>query len=69
MVASEKRYRLSDARYRRGVDSSLSALDAQRSLYSAQKSLIDTQLTQQANLVTLYRMLGDGWQGSSSVSP
>lgn len=69
VVASEKGYRLSDARYRRGVDSSLSALDAQRSLYSAQKSLIDTQLAQQASLVTLYRVLGGGWQGSSSVLP
>ena len=60
--ANAKSYRLSTARYRTGVDSYLVALDAQRSLYSAQQNLITTQLARRTNLVTLYKVLGGGWQ-------
>ncbi|MDE8453415.1 transporter, partial [Klebsiella pneumoniae] len=51
-------YRLSEARYRGGIDSLLQSLVAQRSLYSAQRTLVTTQLTGATNLVTLYRALG-----------
>jgi len=51
-------YKLSDARYRGGIDTFLNSLDAQRSLYTAQKSLIATRLVRATNLVTLYRVLG-----------
>ena len=50
--------KLTDARYRYGVDSFLSSLDAQRSLYSAQQSEIATRLALATNRVTLYRVLG-----------
>ena len=60
--ANEKSYRLSTARYRTGVDSYLVALDSQRSLYSAQQNLITAQLARRTNLVTLYKVLGGGWQ-------
>jgi outer membrane protein, multidrug efflux system len=53
-------YRLSDARYIRGIDSYLSVLDAQRSLYSAQQGLITLRLARLTNLVTLYKVLGGG---------
>lgn len=56
--AAEDNYRLSDARYREGVDSFLQSLDAQRSLYSAQRDLVQTRLVQASNLVTLYTALG-----------
>ncbi len=59
--ASSEAYRLSDARYRKGVDSYLNALDSQRTLYSAQQNLIGTQLSRMSNLVTLYQALGGGW--------
>lgn len=62
VVANQKSYRLSDARYRRGVDSYLTALDAQRSLYTAQQNLITTRLVEAGNLITLYSVLGGGWQ-------
>lgn len=52
--------RLSDARFRAGVDSFLTTLDAQRTAYAAEQQLIDTRLTQARNLVTLYRSLGGG---------
>lgn len=60
--ATGEAYRLSQARYRSGVDSYLAVLDAQRSLYAAQQSLITLRLSRSANLVTLYKVLGGGWQ-------
>lgn len=64
--ASAESYRLSDARYTRGIDNYLSVLDAQRSLYSAQQGLIAIRLARLTNLVTLYKVLGGGGE---SVSP
>jgi len=58
--ASAESYRLSDARYARGIDSYLNVLDAQRSLYSAQQGLIAVRLAWLTNLVTLYKVLGGG---------
>ncbi|MEO6215071.1 MAG: efflux transporter outer membrane subunit [Sphingomonas sp.] len=58
MAAATTNYRLSEARYRGGIDTFLQSLDAQRSLYSAQRSLIATQLVAASNRVTLYRVLG-----------
>jgi multidrug efflux system outer membrane protein len=57
-AAASDNYRLSDARYRGGIDTFLQSLDAQRSLYSAQQTLVATRLTAATNLVTLYRTLG-----------
>ncbi|MES2270831.1 MAG: efflux transporter outer membrane subunit [Pseudomonadota bacterium] len=56
--AAADTYRLTDARYRGGIDTFLSSLDAQRSLYSARRSDIATQLVRASNLVSLYRALG-----------
>lgn len=56
--AAADNYKLSDMRYRGGIDSYLQSLDAQRSLYTAERTLIATQLTRANNLVTLYRALG-----------
>ncbi|WP_422921979.1 efflux transporter outer membrane subunit [Sphingomonas liriopis] len=52
--------RISDARYRAGVESFLNTLDSQRSAYSAQQQLVTTRLTRSSNLVELYRSLGGG---------
>ena len=52
--------RLSDARYRAGVDSFLTSLDAQRTSYAAQQQLVATRFNRGANLVELYRSLGGG---------
>ena len=62
VAATQRVYDLTEARYRGGIDSSLSLLDAQRELYVAQQSLIVTQLARETNLVTLYRVLGGGWK-------
>jgi multidrug efflux system outer membrane protein len=58
--ASAESYRLSDARFTRGIDSYLRVLDAQRSLYGAQQGLIAIRLARLTNLVTLYKVLGGG---------
>jgi multidrug efflux system outer membrane protein len=51
-------YRLSNARYTKGIDSYLSVLDAQRSLYGAQQGLIVLRLARLVNTVALYKVLG-----------
>jgi len=53
-------YRLSNARYTKGIDNYLSVLVAQRSLFAAQQGLIFLRLARIANLVTLYKALGGG---------
>jgi multidrug efflux system outer membrane protein len=58
--------RLAQARFDRGVDSYLQVLDAQRSLYAAQQGLVSLRLARDANLVTLYKVLGGGWQDKSA---
>ena len=57
-AAAADSYRLSDARYRGGIDTFLATLVTQRTLYQAQRSLTATRLTEAANKVTLYRTLG-----------
>lgn len=59
--ATTATFKLSQARYERGIDSYLDVLDSQRSLYTAQQGLIDTRLQQLSNTVTLYKVLGGGW--------
>jgi multidrug efflux system outer membrane protein len=53
-------FKLSEERFKSGVDSYLSVLDSQRSLYSAQHNLINQKLAKVTNLVTLYKALGGG---------
>jgi len=53
-------YRLSNIRYKTGIDSYLGVLDAQRSLYAAQRVLISLRLARLANQVRLYAVLGGG---------
>jgi multidrug efflux system outer membrane protein len=53
-------YRLSEARFRAGVDPFLTTLDSQRTLYSAEQSLLATRLTRASNMVELYRAMGGG---------
>ena len=59
--AEQRRYELSEMRYRAGVDSYITLLSAQRDLYSAQQLLIDTRRAQLTNLAQLYKALGGGW--------
>jgi multidrug efflux system outer membrane protein len=64
--ATMETYRLSNARYAKGIDIYLNVLDAQRSLYSAQQGLIAIRLAKLVNQVQLYAVLGGGGE---PVSP
>lgn len=62
--ASGKSYRLSEARYRSGIDSYLNSLVAERSWYSARQNLISLRLLEQTNRINLYKAMGGGWSDS-----
>jgi len=59
--AAETANRLSQARYDAGLDSFVTLLDARRTAYSAQQTRLQTELAQQTNRITLYKVLGGGW--------
>lgn len=58
--ASYDVYGIAEKRYTKGIDSYLTVLDAQRSLYGARQGLTNIRLTQYANKVRLYAVLGGG---------
>jgi multidrug efflux system outer membrane protein len=60
VAALDDTYRLSEARYKAGIDGYLGVLIAQRALFVAQQALVDLRLAEQQNMVTLYKVLGGG---------
>ena len=60
--------RLTEARYRNGIDSFLDSLVAQRSLFEARRQLVGIELQALVNRTTLYRVLG-GDQATEVVTP
>jgi outer membrane protein, multidrug efflux system len=56
--ATRATFRLSTARYDKGIDIYLNVLDAQRSMYSAELELIATRFLKYNNQVNLYAALG-----------
>ena len=63
--AAADTFRLTEARYREGIDNFLASLDSQRSYYAARRSLVQTQLVAAQNRVDLYASLG----GDSLLEP
>ncbi len=63
--AEEDRVRLADLRYRNGIASFLEVLDAQRSLFAAQQALVQVQALMTQNRVTMYRVLGGGFNAQT----
>jgi multidrug efflux system outer membrane protein len=57
----EETVRLSELRYRGGLDSYLQVLDAQRNLFTGQLVLAQLRLQERVSVVQLYRALGGGW--------
>ncbi len=68
VAAYRDSYELSDLRFRQGVDNFFSVLDSQRNYYQAEQDLISLRLTQQANLVALFKAMGGGWVGTAAAS-
>lgn len=67
--AQQKRFDLTEARYRQGVDSYVNVLLAQQDLYAAQQNLLQFQAARLLNAVVLYRSLGGGWKIEQSSAP
>jgi NodT family efflux transporter outer membrane factor (OMF) lipoprotein len=59
--ARERAVRLSQLRYRGGLDSYLQVLDADTRLFDAQLQLADLKRDELTAIVQLYRALGGGW--------
>jgi multidrug efflux system outer membrane protein len=59
--AEQRRFDLTNARYRQGVDNYVDVLLAQQDLYVAQQNLLQYRAAQLMNSVTIYRALGGGW--------
>ncbi|MEO8407827.1 MAG: efflux transporter outer membrane subunit, partial [Oxalobacteraceae bacterium] len=66
--AEAERLKLSEARFRNGIASSLDVLDAQRQSFAAEQTLVQTQLLRLTNTVDLYRALGGGLKPDSSAT-
>ncbi len=60
LTSLETTHRLSEARYRAGLDSYLGVLVAQRSLYAARQAGLALHLAERINRVALYKALGGG---------
>jgi len=54
--------RLSNLRYKGGLDSYLQVLDSERNLFQGQLVLAQLRLAEMQSFVQLYRALGGGWQ-------
>lgn len=59
--------RLTDARYKGGIDSFLTSLVAQRSLYAARQGEVAVRLASVLNRITVYRVLGGDQATQSSA--
>ncbi|AZQ85994.1 efflux transporter outer membrane subunit [Colwellia sp. Arc7-635] len=67
LQSRQSTFDLSQARYNNGVDSYLQVLDAQRTWYSAQQQNIVGQQALLASQISLYKVLGGGWEQNTST--
>lgn len=65
--AARDALRLTDARYRGGIDSFLANLEAQRTFYQSRQALVTLQLDDAINRIRLFQALGGG--GFSPMAP
>ncbi|PJG42771.1 adenine deaminase [Acinetobacter tandoii] len=66
--ATNTTYKLSNARFRAGIDNYLTVLDSQRSAYAAEQSLLLLKQADLNNQVELYKTLGGGVKANTSDS-
>ncbi|MEZ4366518.1 MAG: TolC family protein [Kofleriaceae bacterium] len=65
---AQRRYELSEARYRGGIESYQTVLLAQQALYAAQQQVIELRLARLTNLADLYLALGGGWRADADAA-
>ncbi|TCJ39794.1 efflux transporter outer membrane subunit [Parafrankia sp. BMG5.11] len=68
VAAAATTARLTEARYRNGIDSFLDSLIAQRSLFAARQQQVGIRFAELQNKVTLYRVLGTDGEGSAAAA-
>jgi len=68
VASSRKSLELANKLYANGLTDFLHVLDAERSLYQAQDALVQSDRTVSANLVSLYKSLGGGWETAEQPS-
>jgi multidrug efflux system outer membrane protein len=61
VVEAREALRISEVRYREGVDDLLTVLDAQRTLFQAEDQVAQVRLARLQASVGLYKALGGGW--------
>ena len=60
--SSQDSLHLANQLYSNGLASFINVLDAERSLYQAEDALVQSDRTISANLISLYKSLGGGWE-------
>ena len=68
VVSSQKSLETANKLYASGLTAFLNVLDAERSLYQAQDALVQSDRTISANLISLYKSLGGGWEAMKKPS-
>ena len=68
VTSSQKSLDLANKLYANGLTDFLHVLDTERSLYQAQDALVQSDRTVSANLVSLYKSLGGGWESLEQPS-
>lgn len=62
VAQSRRAFNLAQGQYRQGISDFLQVLTAQRTVLAAEQQLSDSTATVSANLVSLYKALGGGWE-------
>jgi outer membrane protein TolC len=60
--SSQESLRLANQLYANGLANFINVLDAERSLYQTQDQLAQSERAVSANLISLYKSLGGGWE-------
>lgn len=68
VVSSRKSLDIANKLYANGLADFLQVLDAERSLYQAQDTLVQSDTAISANLVSLYKSLGGGWETTEKLA-
>lgn len=69
VTSSQRSLDVANKLYANGLTDFLQVLDAERSLYQAQDALVQSDQTISANLISLYKSLGGGWEVVEKQSP
>jgi NodT family efflux transporter outer membrane factor (OMF) lipoprotein len=65
---SQQSLRLANQLYANGLENFINVLDSERSLYQAQDELVQSDRAVSADLISLYKALGGGWETESRLA-